>query len=138
MAEKSPQSVGRLGMMLRPGSFVFAVALKEPTGGPVIGFLGINKPPAIFYIYGRASWGQGYATEALRAFVVAYWETFPQGLPGLAPEFRDKLVAHVIAANAASARVLERVGFTQVSEGVADVGEKLNVPEKGFEIYRPS
>lgn len=125
-------------MMLRPGSFAVAVTLKEPTDRSVIGFLGIIRPPAIFYIYGRATWGQGYATEALRAFVAAYWATFPQGLPGLAPEFRDKLVAQAIAKNTASVRVLERTGFTQVSEGVADVGDKVNVREKGFEIYRPS
>lgn len=125
-------------MALRPGSFVFAVTVKEAAEGPVIGFLGLLRPPAVFYLYGRASWGRGYATEALRGFVAAYWDTYPQGLPGLAPALRDKLVAQALADNEASVRVLERAGFTQVSEGVADVGEKRNVPQKGFEIYRPA
>lgn len=52
------------------------------------------------YWLGRPYWGQGYATEAVGALIDAH---FAAG--------QDKLYAGVLPGNAASARVLARLGF---------------------------
>jgi len=55
------------------------------------------------YRIGRRHWGQGVATAALVAFLA---------------EFDERpLYAHVLKANAASIRVLEKCGFTPLPEG---------------------
>ncbi|MBI2423602.1 MAG: GNAT family N-acetyltransferase [Candidatus Hydrogenedentes bacterium] len=56
----------------------------------------------IGYWLGRAFWGRGIATEALRAFTRYAFEEFPC----------DRLHAGVFGWNRASARVLEKAGYT--------------------------
>ena len=62
----------------------------------------------------RASWGQGYATEAAGA-VIAY---------GFEDLGATRIVADVDADNAASSRVLEKLGFVVVGTG-AERGTSL-------------
>ncbi|KAK8052702.1 hypothetical protein PG996_012003 [Apiospora saccharicola] len=147
-AEKS-HSVVRLQMMMKLGNFVFAATLpragdegeadSEISGDPTaIGFIGITRAPEVFFIFGRASWGKGYATEALEAFLAAYWSKFPNGLQQIDPELKDVLQAHVVDENLGSSRVLEKVGFKQIGTTTGQIGDRTDVLERVYEIRRPS
>lgn len=87
--------------------FQLAVTLKD--FGTLIGNCGIRRKPDsgweadIGYELAPEYWGQGYATEAARALV-----HFGFGGLGL-----ERISSWCIADNAASARVLERLGFRQ-------------------------
>jgi RimJ/RimL family protein N-acetyltransferase len=59
------------------------------------------KTVGLGYWLGESYWGQGYATEALRALVPYAFETFDC----------HKLDAHHFGWNPASGRVLEKAGF---------------------------
>ncbi|KAL3297495.1 Acyl-CoA N-acyltransferase [Colletotrichum asianum] len=158
VAERS-RSVERIRMMMGPGMFSFAVVLPSPAPsishsstsmareedeegeGQVIGFVGVTSPPQIFYIFGRQSWGRGYATEALRAFLEEYWGRFPGGLkPEAGPgsvgvdkdEEGDFLEAHVHDGNVGSENVLRKLGFKVVREGKT----MAHGVEVGTQIYR--
>ena len=63
---------------------------------------------ALGYMFERAAWGQGYATEAARALVDHAFTT----LPAL-----QTITAGLYDGNEASARVLERIGFRQTGRG---------------------
>ncbi|KAK8131631.1 GNAT domain-containing protein [Apiospora sp. TS-2023a] len=147
-AEKS-HSVVRMQMMMKPENFTFAVTItKAGDGGEAsfdspgdttaIGFIGITRAPEVFFIFGRASWGKGYATEALEAFLAAYWSKFPNGLQQMDPEHKDVLQAHVVDDNLGSSRVLEKVGFKQIGTTVGQIGDRTDVLERVYEIRRPS
>ncbi|KAI1771176.1 acyl-CoA N-acyltransferase [Hypoxylon cercidicola] len=93
--------------------------------GETIGRGGITRPdqllgwPEVGYIFKKEVWGQGYATEFLKA-LVSFWWTLPRSEtelgvdaqsvdgPGEAPEM---LSAIVDKENIGSQRVLEKVGF---------------------------
>lgn len=81
-----------------------------------IGTIGLHlKPdsaPELGYWMGEPFWGQGYATEAATAVVKAAHAT---GLCAL-------LYAKARSTNAASRRVLEKIGFKLVSEDVDNCG----------------
>ena len=59
----------------------------------------------VAYVFGASSWGHGYATEALRALL--------NFLPSLKV---DRARASLDTRNAASARLVERLGFVRVGE----------------------
>ncbi|KAK1845629.1 acetyltransferase [Colletotrichum chrysophilum] len=148
VAEES-RSVERIRMM-KPGMFSFAVVLPLPAPsmkrmkggeGRSFGSVGITSPPQIFYIFARESWGMGYATEALRAFLEEYWERFPGGLKTEADsgahgveknEGGDFLEAHVHDGNVGSENVLRKCGFEVVREGKTTA----HGVEVGTQIYR--
>ena len=87
----------------------YQFALVLPETGRLIGNCGIrvNDPARregnIGYALDPAHWGRGYATEAARALLA-----FGFGDLGL-----HRVWAHCVAENAASARVLEKVGLRQ-------------------------
>ncbi|KAK7975362.1 hypothetical protein PG989_013825 [Apiospora arundinis] len=145
-AEKS-HSVVRVQMMMKPDNFAFAVTTKGTADGTVpleaqegreaIGFIGIARYPEVFFIFERASWGKGYATEALEAFLATYWSNFPNGLQQTSQEHKDILQAYVVAENSGSARVLEKVGFKQIGTALAQIGDRKDVLERVYEIQRP-
>lgn len=87
--------------------FQLAVTLKDC--GTLIGNCGIRRKPDngweadIGYELAPECWGQGYATEAARALVNFGFRDL-----GL-----ERISSWCIADNAASARVLERLGFRQ-------------------------
>jgi ribosomal-protein-alanine N-acetyltransferase len=70
--------------------------------GQTIGKLGAWRLPEVGYLIGRPYWGQGYATEAMAAFV-AY--AFAQRT--------DHLTADVDPRNTASLALLARTGFRE-------------------------
>ena len=77
-------------------------------------FLGcISADPDLGYWFGRHAWGQGYATEAGRAYVA---EHFSSG--------GDDLDAGYIDGNAPSANVLKKLGF--IDTGSRQVESKLH------------
>jgi RimJ/RimL family protein N-acetyltransferase len=87
-----------------PGSHAFC--LSDRADSQPIGVIGFGGSPAISelgYILGRSFWGQGYATEAVSAMVGMARSL---GLGGLQ--------AYSFVENPASARVLEKAGFTNM------------------------
>lgn len=128
-------------MMMNPNNLAFAVTAAGPADAKidrtVIGFIGITRPPEIFFIFNRASWGKGYATETLEAFLTTYWSKFPNGLQQMSPEHKDILQAYVVAENAGSNRVLQKVGFKQIGTVLGQIGDRNDVLERVYEIRRP-
>ncbi|KAK1500301.1 hypothetical protein CABS01_10025 [Colletotrichum abscissum] len=112
----------------------------------VIGFIGITSPPQIFYIFQRASWGMGYATEALRAFLGAYWARRPEDSSEVGggrwheqEEGRsgNVLEAHVHDGNVGSETVLRRCGFEFAWETVTSAHGRDDVRCTVYRIERP-
>ncbi|WP_424951776.1 GNAT family N-acetyltransferase [Deinococcus sp.] len=82
----------------------------------------------VAYVFGPLSWGQGYATEAMRALL----DFLHTGL-GLT-RFR----AHLDTRNAASARLAERLGFVRVAElKGADEFKGVVSDEYVYELHSP-
>jgi [ribosomal protein S5]-alanine N-acetyltransferase len=91
------------------------LAVVEREGGVLVGDAGLNplggRGPDVElgYTVARAAWGRGYATEVGRALVEHAFTTL--GVP--------RVVAQVEPANAASRRVLEKLGMTAREERIA-------------------
>jgi len=84
-----------------------------------------NGKPEVSYWLGKAHWGQGLATRALRAFLANVNKTRP-------------MYARVAADNLASLRVLEKCGFriTSKGKGFANArGEEIE--ELSLELSKP-
>lgn len=75
--------------------------------GHLIGIIGFSfhedQPPELGYWLGEEHWGQGYMTEAGRALIDAAHRTHQY----------DRVVAKALAGNAASLRVLDKLGFVR-------------------------
>lgn len=87
-----------------PGGYAFFLRRKadhDPIGA--IGFGGDGPIAELGYAIGRAYWGQGYATEAVTAMIDV---ARALGFGGLQ--------AYSFVENPASARVLEKAGFSNV------------------------
>ena len=87
-------------------------------GGTMIGVLGTLTPPPIAdlgYNFHPSSWGKGYATEAITAFVERFWALQPAV---------QAIRAEVDTQNIASIRVLQKCGFVEV-ETIKGGGRKL-------------
>jgi RimJ/RimL family protein N-acetyltransferase len=72
----------------------------------LIGFVGLERLPLsehaeVFYVFGRAHWGKGYATEAARALIE--YALGPCGLGAVGASFDPE--------NGASIRVARKVGM---------------------------
>ena len=86
----------------------YQLAVTLGQGGTLIGSCGIRKAAAddqeaeLGYEIAPDHWGHGYATEAAVAMVG--WAFGALGL--------HRIIAHCLAANRASARMLEKVGMT--------------------------
>ena len=97
----------------------FTFGAVERKGGGVIGLCGLNRvrfaapfAPAveIGWRLARGAWGQGYATEAARAWLA-------QGFAALG---LDEIVAFAVPANARSRAVMARLGMTHDRAGDFD------------------
>lgn len=96
----------------------FSFSIEEKSNpGKVIGGVGIHQinPPEFGYMLAQSSWGKGYATEAVRAFLAVYWaldrkaaEVDSVGVE----EGRERLNANTDFDNKASRNVLWKCGFT--------------------------
>ena len=91
------------------GEIVFLIATR---GGTVIGACGIacfgEEPPEIGYWLGVPFWGQGYATEAVRAVIDHAFGDLGY----------DVLAGGARVSNPASRRVLEKCGFQWTGVGL--------------------
>ena len=91
------------------GEIVFLIATR---GGNVIGGCGIarfgEEPPEIGYWLGVPFWGQGYATEAVRAVIDHAFGDLGY----------DALAGGARVSNPASRRVLEKCGFQWTGVGL--------------------
>lgn len=85
----------------------FVYAIERNSTGEMIGCIGAHKAGdgafEVGYWFGRAYWGEGYATEALQAFVAHAKDL-------------GRLQAGHFADNPASGRVLEKGGFAYTGE----------------------
>ncbi|XXH02422.1 hypothetical protein Hte_008797 [Hypoxylon texense] len=117
-----------MGRFLPPNDVhTYGNAICLASTGEIIGTGGIARPeqmfgwPEVGYIFKKEAWGQGYATEFLKA-MVNFWWTLPRSEielgvdaqtvdgSGEAPEM---LTAMVEADNIGSQRVLQKVGFRE-------------------------
>jgi RimJ/RimL family protein N-acetyltransferase len=95
-----------------------AVTLKGKPNAP-IGMVGIGPNPddgrpTLGYWLGIPFWGEGYATEAARALIDAF---FAYG-------YEAELNASARVINPASRRVLEKCGFAYVGSGLSELKER--------------
>ena len=87
------------------------VAMERASDGAFLGWCGLSKwnpdyrSASLGYCLGEAAWGQGYATEAAHRLVQWAYDTLDL----------NRVQAEADTRNAASARVLEKLGF--VHEG---------------------
>ena len=101
-----------------------------------IGFPGALYGPEIGYGINCELRGRGYMSEALRAFVAAYWDIFPEGHPGLDGDAKNTLIARTTLENGASQTVLRRCGFEYwVGEEVRNKGKRIRVV--WYRLWRP-
>ena len=84
--------------------------------GKLIGKLGAWKLPEIGFLIDPAHWGNGYALEAMVAFIQRRRLLGSSGL-----------TADVDPRNVASLKLLERVGFTETrrAKGTWQIGDEL-------------
>jgi RimJ/RimL family protein N-acetyltransferase len=98
--------------------------------GRFIGRVGMWKPHEIGYIFSPAVWGRGFAFEATFALIEQVWARYPDAAC---------LTAEVDPRNAASIRLLHRLGFgqTRVEEKNFLYGETEWCDTAYFELPRP-
>lgn len=99
-----------------------AVVLRQT--GLLIGWVGLIPTPIqncleLIYGFARASWGQGYATEAARALLAA-------SEPG-------QVDATIDPKNRASWRILEKLGFVPIGEELDEHG----LPTLRLRLFEP-
>ncbi|KAH8726510.1 GNAT domain-containing protein [Phaeosphaeriaceae sp. PMI808] len=93
----------------RDNNWNFAVELKSPSPTPprVIGLIGAVRVPEVGYMFNSSYWGQGYATEALSAFMPLFFAHYF----GEEHERHDYAVALTDTELLSSQNVLSKVGF---------------------------
>ena len=101
--------------------------------GELVGSIGLGPrqlgEDELGYWIGKAYWGRGIASEAVRQFIALLDEL---GIDG-------PIDAQTMAANAASQRVLEKNGFRYIGSGecVTPARETESKPSKRYVLERP-
>ena len=130
----------------RPNTFSFIVELRNPsdpsligTSANIIGSCGGNRTPEFGYSMDADHWGFGYAVEAMRAVLDAFWDTWPNGMPSLPEECRNVAILKISPGNPASLAVARRLGFAEVGEEIFMSAEGTKSGEKiiKFKLDRP-
>ena len=93
-----------ISLRRQPGETAFSAFVQNDVLIGMIGFATEGELGGLGYWFGRAYWGQGYATEAVGA-ILAYART----------RHIRQMLAEVFEDNIASARVLEKNGFERKS-----------------------
>lgn len=107
----------------RSGEQVWAMDATQSGGEAFIGSLGLKRADEdkarLRYWLGPDLWGAGYATEAAQAVIAAWFA---------APGHRT-LISNVYEDNAASRRVLEKLGFAEFERDMAfNIARGRSVP----------
>lgn len=131
---ESDASLARVRAKWAADGYSFAVV--EAKGGGFLGFCGLNRvtfdapfTPAveIGWRLARSAWGQGYATEAARA-----WLAHGFGAMGL-----DEIVAFAVPGNARSLAVMARLGMRHDPSGDFDHPQlPVGSPLRRHVLYR--
>jgi len=107
-------------------------AAQEKTGGGFLGWFEFrpltDHSPAVVelgYRLHKAAWGNGYATEGVRALI-------HRGFTGLGVE---RVTANTMAVNTASRRVMEKAGLSFVRSFTGDWPEAIEGSEHGDVEY---
>lgn len=109
-------------------TFHFVIeALSDP--GHVVGVIGCHhpEPPEVGYMFKSEHWGKGYATEALKGWLAAYWSLprreveVDDDIPNLDRKVdgdvaREMLVAEIEFMNSSSRNVVQKCGFVKAWE----------------------
>jgi RimJ/RimL family protein N-acetyltransferase len=106
----------------------YAITLADRLIG-VVGFsFTEGQSPELGYWLGEPHWGQGFMTEAARALIDAAHATHQY----------DEIVARALADNAASLRVLEKLGFARLkTKSKSAAPRSLGKPMVSFQLQRP-
>lgn len=101
-------------------------------GHEMVGMMGLTASGGdgaeLGYMFARAHWGKGYATEIGRALLAYAWRAYDW----------PWIDAVVFAANPASARVLEKLGFVEGAAGIgACAARGGSFATRTFRLARP-
>ncbi|MBR1393643.1 MAG: GNAT family N-acetyltransferase [Ruminococcus sp.] len=101
--------------------------------GDLIGMIDVvgfhHGAPVIGYCSGRAYWGRGYMTEALKAVTARLFE-----------DGYDTIVIEAVEQNIGSNRVIEKAGFEKVADRVAPLSENkkdMLVKINSYRLHKP-
>jgi RimJ/RimL family protein N-acetyltransferase len=103
---RSKRFIADCGQMAEEGTGV-RLAVDRVSDGVFVGWCTLNQWNPVYrsaslgYCYGEAAWGHGYATEAAHALLQWAFDTLDL----------NRVQAEADTRNAASARVLEKLGF---------------------------
>jgi RimJ/RimL family protein N-acetyltransferase len=117
----------------QPGSDNYAIFIKDEDSdeNTVIGVVGVHRiepTPEIGYIFHPSTWGKGYATEAVGAFIEHFWQ---------ARSDLDTIEARVDEENTSSRRVLYKCGFVEVETVIGGAEQAwLDPPLRNVVVYR--
>jgi RimJ/RimL family protein N-acetyltransferase len=137
--EESKQWMSGILPENNPGGLNYAVFTRPETSENsepmMVGIVGVHRPSPkaeLGYIYHPSSWGRGYATEALAAFLKLFWE-LRSGV--------ETMEAYTDYENYASMKVLTKCGFHETRRLKEEVLILTKGPEKRdvvmFEIKAP-
>jgi RimJ/RimL family protein N-acetyltransferase len=106
--ERADRFIAACRQMAADGTGARLAVDREPDGA-FLGWCGLTRwnpdyrSAKLGYCYGEAAWGQGFATEAARALLTWAYDTLDL----------NRVQAETDTRNAASARVLEKLGFVR-------------------------
>ena len=109
---------GMVGVVLHEGMLVGSMGLAQKP----------DEDPQLGYMFARAHWGKGYATEMGRALIDHCWTQYDWSL----------IRADAFADNPASAHVLEKLGFEELGSSTGhSVARGESHPLRNFQLLRP-
>jgi RimJ/RimL family protein N-acetyltransferase len=111
----------------RPDERPYAITRDDRLIGVTAFSFAEGRLPELGYWLGEPHWGQGFATEAVRALIEAAQQT----------GHFDRIGSRALADNAASLNVLEKAGFRRVGKAKGDTGPLAGRPIVLLELERP-